>query len=115
MTRPNPLLERISKSRHGTVAEKRAAKRLGGQVTPGSGNKEYAKGDIRKTQFVIESKATVKASMSVKQAWLAKVQKEALDAGKDPALIIQFVDAYGNTVKSGSWVMIPERVFNELF
>ena len=103
------------KQQHGVKAERKAAKRMGGRTTPGSGAKVHSKGDIRTCQFCIESKSTVKDSLSVKKAWLEKITKEALDAGKDPALIIQVVDALGSPVKNGSWVAVPERVFHELF
>lgn len=108
----NPYLKRLG--RHGQYAERKAASRLKGQLTPASGAKVGAKGDIRKGAFLIESKATNKESLSLKRAWLDKISKEALDTGKDPALIIQFVDGLGHTSRGSSWVCIPERVFHEL-
>jgi hypothetical protein len=113
-TDPNPYLRRTKVPKHGQLAEKRAAKRLGGRQTPGSGAFQGAKGDIRKGAFLIESKATVNASLSVTHAWLQKIDKEALDTGKTPALLVQFVDGSGRVKPSGAWVMIPERVFREL-
>jgi hypothetical protein len=109
----NPYLKRASKTQHGRKAEKKAAKRLRGSLTPASGALQHAKGDIRKGQFLLDSKATVKQSFRVTTEQLAKISKEALDSGKDPALLIQFVDDSGH-LHVGAWVMIPERVFKEL-
>jgi hypothetical protein len=104
----------MAKPKHGQRAEKRAAKRIGGRQTPASGAKDGAKGDIRRNQFLIESKATSKASISVTLAWLDKISKEAEDSGKVPALLLQFVDALGNPWRGSGWVLIPERAFTEI-
>ena len=110
----NPYLQRSQRKQHGQQAEKRAAKRLKGRQTPASGAMDGAKGDIVKRTFLIESKATKNESMSVKLAWLDKIAKEALDTGRDPALLIQFVDAAGNPWRGSGWVLIPERVFAQI-
>lgn len=111
----NDFLKRNEdKQATGRKAERKAAKRLNGRLTPGSGAKQGFKGDIVKSAFLVESKATQNASISVSLVWLDKIAKEALDAGKDPALIIQFVDAAGNPWRGSSWVLIPERVFAEI-
>jgi hypothetical protein len=110
----NPYLKRSRGTEHGRAAEKKAAKRLKGRLTPGSGALAGAKGDIVKVSFLIESKATKDDSISLKLSWLDKIAKEALDVGKDPALILQFVDALGNRRKGGGWVLIPERLFKEI-
>lgn len=109
----NPYLRRLAKPQHGRKAEKKAAKRLKGSLTPASGALQHAKGDIRKGDFLLDSKATVNASFRLTVEQLAKISKEALDAGKDPALLIQFVDHSGH-LSAGAWVVIPERVFKEL-
>jgi len=110
----NPYLKRNRIPRHGQLAEKRAAKRLGGRLTPASGAKDGAKGDITKSQFLIESKATKHASITIKLAWLDKISKEAEDSGKVPAMILQFVDVAGNPWRGSGWFLVPERIFNEL-
>jgi hypothetical protein len=110
----NPYLKRMARPQHGQLAEKRAAKRLGGRQRPGSGAMDGAKGDIVKKGFLIESKATKHDSITVKLAWLEKIDKEALDAGKDPALLIQFVDAMGNPWRGSGWVLVSERTFAEI-
>ena len=110
----NPYLRRSARLQHGQKAEKLAARRLKGRLTPASGALAGAKGDIVKRSFLIESKATKHESIGVRLAWLDKIAKEALDAGKDPALIIQFVDATGNPWRGSGWVLIPERLFFEI-
>jgi hypothetical protein len=108
-----PALRRAIKSNHGRTAEKKAAKRIGGKITPASGALQHSKGDIRKDRFLIDSKATVNESFRLTTEQLAKISKEALDAGKDPAILVQFVNHSGR-VHAGSWVVIPERVFREV-
>lgn len=110
----NPLLRRLSKGDHGERAEKKAAKRLGGRQTPGSGSQQHSKGDVVLPTFLVENKATLHESMSVKLEWLKKISLEAIGRSREPALAIQFVDGQGKPVVDGSWVMIPERVFREL-
>jgi len=97
----------------GTMAERRAANRLEGRATVGSGNKDD-KADISLEHFLMESKATEYKSMGIKLEWLRKVSYQALDVNKYPALIIQFVYPTGEPVGEGSWVCIPEKVFNEI-
>jgi hypothetical protein len=110
----NPYLKRQQIPRHGQKAEKRLSKRIKAKLTPASGALEGAKGDMEKRNFLIESKATKHASISVTLEWLDKIAIEARDRGKDPALVIQFVDAAGNPWRGSSWVLIPERVFAEI-
>lgn len=110
----NPYLDRVTGTKHGRRAEKKASKRLGGSLTPASGALDYAKGDIKKSHFLIDSKATNKDSFRVTKEQLQKISREALDAGKTPALLVQFVDDLGGLTGGGSWVVLPERVFKEL-
>lgn len=107
-------LERLARGDHGQRAEKKAGKRIGGRLQPGSGCSPNNKGDIKTDSFLIESKATIHNSLSVKLEWLRKISDEAIGLTREPALIVQFVDAGGGIVTDGAWVMIPERVFKEL-
>ena len=116
MPEKGTLLGRV-KSNIGTTgrqAESRAAKRLGGSLTRASGNMDSDKGDIELPDFLVENKSTVNGSMSLPHDWLAKVSREALDKTKQPALTLQFTDGTGRPVKFGSWVMIPEQLFEEI-
>jgi hypothetical protein len=109
----NPLLVKLDKNQHGQRAEKRAAARLGGRQQPGSGNQDHSKADIKLPDFLIESKATLAASLSIKLEWLATVSTQAAAINREPALLIQFVDGQGRSLGGGAWVMVPERVFKE--
>lgn len=112
-----PFLERRSKDRTGSKAEKKVAKRLGGLNTPASGAMEGAKGDINlggARPFKLENKCTVNASLSLKLDWLRKISTEALEQGVDPALSLQFVNSTGDPVVDGAWVAIPEHIFREM-
>lgn len=103
-----------TKDCHGRRAEKKFATRVRGDQQPGSGAMDGAKGDVRVGEFLVESKATISDSMSLKYPWLKKIAKEALDVTKEPALVIQFVLPDGSIKEDGAWVMVPERVFKEL-
>lgn len=107
-------LDRLSRGDHGQKAEKKASKRLYGNLQPGSGCSPNNKGDIKTDHFLIESKATIHDSCSVKLGWLRKISDEAISLSREPALVVQFVTHDGKLVPDGGWVMIPERVFREL-
>jgi hypothetical protein len=98
----------------GRKAESRLIKRVGGKSTPASGNMEGAKGDVVLPEFLMETKATENASYSLQHDLLAKITREALEAGKQPAFHVQFVDATGRPKKMGSWVMVPEQFLEEI-
>lgn len=110
-----PWLTRKVKGGVGRRAEKRTGNRLALNVHPASGAMEGLKGDLSNDQFLLEQKVTEKLSISIKYAWLEKISKEALEKGKEPALVFQFVDGTGAAVAKGSWVAIPERLWKELF
>lgn len=99
----------------GIVAEKKLAGRLGARLTAGSGSgQRSAKGDMHLLNFKLECKSTVNASMSLKLDWLMKISTEAVMAGKEPALAVQFVTGDGQTLPFGSWVMVREDAWKEL-
>ena len=114
MSQNNPFLKKLERKDHGTKGERRASKRLGGQLTPASGAMDGAKGDFHLPTFLVESKTTEFASLSIKHEWLVKIYKEAIGRGKQPALIFQFVDGQGKPIYDGSWVAIPESVFEDI-
>lgn len=101
--------------------EKRVAEKLGGKTQPGSGASMYAKGDVKQdnkenfslTHFLIECKQTEKKSLSVKGEWLAKITREAMACGKEPALSIQ-IRGNDDTMCEQDWVAIPMSVFQRL-
>ena len=111
----NPFVDRHKKRHsHGQRSERKTAKRLDGRSRPGSGAVEGAKGDIDLPAFLAENKTTEHKSLSLKLDWLEKIDREAREEGKSPALSIQFVDKMGNPLRFGRWVLITEDDFREL-
>lgn len=115
----NPYLDRASApQRHGTTSERRVAKGLGARPHKASGAVRGAKSDATLTSanFRLEMKATVHASMTLEQGWLAKITKEALAHGQRPGVVLSFVDAQGQPVmkQHAEWVCLPLSVFQEL-
>jgi hypothetical protein len=100
----NPILARLerkgkqSKAYHASPKlEKKTAKRLGGYVTTGSGNKRE-KGDIRKRGVTrIEHKATQANSFRVTKEMLQKIELAAVGCDEVPILVVDFLDERGNS------------------
>jgi len=98
----------------GRKAERHAAKRMKGRETRASGNMDSDKGDIELPEFLVENKATEASSYSLKHEILAKIAREALEKGKQPALALQFCTGSGLPKQLGKWVIIPEALFDEI-
>lgn len=98
----------------GRKAEALLAKRLGGRLTPGSGNQVGAKGDIDLPDLLMETKSCQNETYRLELELLAKITREAHAKGKDAAFHVQFVDGVGRPKRFGSWVMLPEDVFQRL-
>lgn len=113
----NPFLRRIAANgkigKAGRQSEKAVAKKLGGSLTPASGAGQ-SKGDIQLESFMIECKSTINDSIGLKREWLLKVAREALSAGKTPALSLTFTDDTGKSKQHGDWICIPSHVFKEI-
>lgn len=93
--------------------EKQMALRIGGHVTPGSGN-QAIKGDVRKPKVVrIECKTTQKKSFSVTQKMIDKIEEAALPHGETPALVIEFIDADGNPLREVA--ILPTYALEECY
>ena len=116
----NPFLDRIAKrgtTGHGRNSEAKVAKSLAARLTPGSGNLRGAKGDMRhdaRRKFLVEAKSTLAGSIVLDMGWLVKIQTEAINSGRYPALTISFITPEGNPRPKGSWVLIPLQDFKEL-
>jgi len=89
--------------KHGTASHRRApkmekslAKRTGGSLTPGSGNK-YQKGDVMKAYGTIriEAKCTKHKSFSVTREMIQKIEDAAVCNNEIPAIVIEFIDEQG--------------------
>ncbi len=102
----NPILDRIdqdgkqSRAYHASPKlEKKTAKRVGGYVTTGSGNKRE-KGDIRKRGVTrIEHKATQHASFRVTLEMLEKIELAARGCDEIPILVVEFLDDRGHSIE----------------
>ena len=88
--------------------EDRIAKETGGRRVPGSGSSLYARGDVKTADYLIEAKQTEKDSIRVTWAWLAKITRQALAAGKRPALVIEVRCKESQDVMvENTWAVIP--------
>jgi len=104
----NPLLKRLAnKQQHGRKSEKRVAKLMGARLTPGSGAIDGAKGDAVLPNFLVEMKATVNGSYSLKKETLNKITQEAMARNKVPLLMVSFVIGSGTKLHNGDWACLP--------
>lgn len=88
---PRPTyLERNEKVKKWKIAEIKTAKKIGGNLQPGSGNQMYKKGDIIKDMFLLDSKSTDGKSTLINLDWLIKIENEARGMNKYPAIVIVF-------------------------
>lgn len=88
--------------------EERLAEVTGGRRVPGSGASLYARGDVKTAEYLIEAKQTKHASLRVTWEWLAKITRQALAAGKRPALAIELrCQAPRDVLVENEWVAIP--------
>lgn len=101
-----PYLDSDHKLSRSRKQEKKIAKAYGGKKIKGSGNGKFQKGDVRAGRFLIEAKRTDAASIVLKREWLAKIEQEAFDDGKYPALEIQ--------IQNQDWVLIRRAEFQSL-
>lgn len=97
----------------GRKAEKKTAKRLGGDLTPNSGA-GGDKGDFTLPELLAENKSTTRDSFSVRYEHLQKISAEARATGRRPILSFQFTRPNGDPLPSGAWVCIPESLWEEL-
>lgn len=98
------------------------AKILGGRRQPGSGSSDYAKGDVKQGEsvagfqsksFLIEAKQTIHASLRIEGKWLAKITREAAQAGREPALEFE-IHGCNDPMLEREWVAVPMSVFRRL-
>ena len=98
------------------------AKDLGGRRQPGSGSSDYAKGDVKQgvneagfqsTSFLIECKQTIHASLRVEGKWLAKITREAAQAGREPALEFEILGC-DDPMLEREWIAVPMSVFRRM-
>lgn len=81
--------------------ERRIANTFGGRRTPGSGNKWFAKNDVRSQDVSFEVKYTGKKQYTLKASELEQGEKNALIDGRD------FV--FGIEMNKRNWIVISEE------
>jgi hypothetical protein len=84
------------------------AKDFNGKETPRSGGIWSFAGDVKTSQFLIESKTTDKKSYSLKESTWKKIEHEALKSSRIPMMSISLTD-YGIDV-----VILDKNDFIEL-
>lgn len=83
----------ITSKRRSQKQEKSVAKSTGSKLTPASGAKWGAKGDVRHEDFLIECKTTEKDYYSITTKVWEKIRMEATkDHGRIPLLVIDLRD-----------------------
>lgn len=92
--------------------EKRVARKTGGRRQPMSGALPCFKGDVSLDSFLIDAKQTIHKTMSVQSDWLRKINREASDCGKYPALSLEWANATEGVERD--WILIPISVFNTM-
>lgn len=76
--------------------EKRVAEDIGGKVQKASGATDFAKGDVKGDNLLIEAKTTGQRSYRVDAAEIIKIQAEALArSASDWAMQIEFQGQFG--------------------
>lgn len=85
------------------------AERWGGQTTPGSGNGDKFKADVRTAIHLIELKYTKAQQFTLKLADLRRIEQQALLDGRDPVFGVEFTGP-GSGLQFGDnrYVVLPE-------
>lgn len=106
----------MSKVARSRVQEDRVAALFGGYRNPGSGSLPILelKGDVRKSDVLIECKYTEASSFSVKRAILEKARREALAIRKKYWLDVEFQGTVPTDVL-GAYVVIDRDDFAEVY
>jgi hypothetical protein len=109
-----PVPKRMKQSaayHHSARQENRAAVRLGGTTTPGSGSKDV-KGDVRvRGKLRVECKATSNKSFSFTRDMADAIESAGMTAGEYPAIEVEFlpIDKHAG----GRWVILPHWMLDE--
>jgi hypothetical protein len=72
--------------------EEKAAAELGGSAQPGSGNQFHAPGDINLEKYLVEHKYTDSKSYTLDKPTFKKIEKEAQENLKLPAMMLEIQD-----------------------
>jgi hypothetical protein len=97
--------------------EKRLGKILDGRRRSGSGSNKLAPGDAIGTRGLGEAKQTAAKSISIKRAWLAKIEAEAMGEGLVPVFHFEFIGADGDPEcrhMTPGWGVVPDWFLKRL-
>jgi len=108
-----PKRKRTSEGyKHAPRQEKKLAGRVGGSVTPGSGNREV-KGDVRvKSVIRLECKCTEAKSFTVTRAMVDAITEAAETSGELPVIQVEFLPIKGHP--GGRLVICPDYVVDAI-
>jgi len=108
-TGEKPRVGKSDSQKRSQRQEKRAAKRIGGDVQPASGAGS-SKGDVRKAfDTRMECKLTRSKSFSLKLSELEKIEREA-SSGEKPVFEIEFQGVYPHK----RYVVLPGWLYDQL-
>jgi hypothetical protein len=111
MPRPKRLVTSTG-YKHAPRQEQALAKRVGGAVTPGSGNQEV-KGDVRVKSVVrLECKCTEAKSFTVTRAMVDAITEAAETSGELPVIQVEFLPIKGHP--GGRLVICPDYVVDAI-
>jgi hypothetical protein len=83
---------RTDHHRRSKLQEKKAAAKIGGQVSAGSGNGWIRKADVRTKEELVECKTTTKDSWSLKAEDFLVLRKYAIIDDRQPLMEIEFAN-----------------------
>jgi hypothetical protein len=83
----------------------------GGRVTPGSGSGGFDKNDVTNDDWSFEVKTTTQKGYRLTLDTFRTTEKNALEQGKRPAMVIAFVPVSGRTKRL---VILDEDDFTEM-
>lgn len=84
--------------------ERRIAKAVGGHRVAASGALPGAKGDVKTAEWLIEAKQTIRSRYSLTLAVWRKIEREALEKGKKPALIVEMAGRSVAVIDLNDWL-----------
>jgi siroheme synthase len=79
----------LPRLRRSVAQEERLAVQLGGKRIAGSGSQLGAKGDVKTERWLVEAKTTTSGRFPLTLALFRKIEKEAIQAGKAPVMVIE--------------------------
>lgn len=72
--------------------EKKLADDIGATLIPQSGAQDTSPNDMVKGKYIIESKATEKDRITLKQEWLKALKMSPMNHGKIPVMFLEFAN-----------------------